>query len=128
MLWANYPMTQVYQHEEDSKRGDRTFSIMLGIKGTFYFAALFFALASAGFAWYFLNFMKPTYAIAFLIALAPVMIFFSIWFLQVLRDEQNATYTKTMWLNFISATCLNAFFIYLFLDSSQVIQAIQGGF
>jgi 4-hydroxybenzoate polyprenyltransferase len=128
MLWANYPMTQVYQHEEDSKRGDRTFSIMLGIRGTFYFAAVFFALASAGFAGYFITFMKSTYALAFLIALAPVLIFFSIWFLQVLKDEQHVTYTKTMWLNFISATCLNAFFIYLFLDSTQVIQALQGGF
>jgi hypothetical protein len=33
-----------------------------------------------------------------------------------------------MLLNIISASCLNVFFIYLFLDSSQVIQAIQGGF
>lgn len=128
MLWANYPMTQVYQHEEDSKRGDRTFSIMLGIRGTFYFAAGFFTLAAAGFTWYFATYMKSTYALAFLAALAPVLIFFSIWFLQVLKDEGHVTYTKTMWLNFISATCLNAFFIYLFLDSTQVIQALQGGF
>src|SRR5688572_19762062 len=26
MLWANYPLTQVYQHEEDTKRGDLTLS------------------------------------------------------------------------------------------------------
>src|SRR5688572_8988918 len=28
MLWANYPMTQVYQHEEDFERGDHTISLL----------------------------------------------------------------------------------------------------
>src|SRR5688572_14873419 len=37
LLLGTYPMTQIYQHEEDAKRGDRTFSMMLGIRGTFYF-------------------------------------------------------------------------------------------
>ena len=128
MLWANYPMTQVYQHEEDHKRGDRTFSLMLGIRGTFYFAAAFFSIATLGFVAYLASAFAWNYAFVFLAALSPVLIFFSFWFVQVLRDESNANYTKTMWLNFISATCLNAFFIYLFLDSSHVLQAIQGGY
>src|SRR5690348_2033171 len=29
MLWANYPLTQVYQHEEDTRRGDFTLSARL---------------------------------------------------------------------------------------------------
>ncbi len=37
VLWANYPMTQIYQHDEDFKRGDITLSYRLGIKGTFVF-------------------------------------------------------------------------------------------
>jgi 1,4-dihydroxy-2-naphthoate octaprenyltransferase len=128
MLWANYPMTQVYQHEEDMKRGDRTFSIMLGIRGTFYFAAIFFTLATIGFVLYLKSFFQLRYAIIFLAALSPVLIYFFYWFNRVRRDENQADHTHTMRLNFISATCLNAFFIYLFLDSSQVIQALQGGF
>ncbi len=128
MLWANYPMTQVYQHEEDNKRGDRTFSIMLGIRGTFIFAALFFSIAAIGFSLYFTNAFGLKYAIIFLVALSPVLVYFSIWFLQVIKNETHANYIKTMWLNFISATCLNGFFIYLFLDSSHVIQALQGGY
>ena len=39
MLWANYPMTQIYQHEEDEKHGDVTLSRKLGIRGTFYFVS-----------------------------------------------------------------------------------------
>ena len=128
MLWANYPLTQVYQHEEDAERGDKTFSRMLGIKGTFYFASVFFAFAMIGFVIYFQHYYQGRYTIHFLIALAPVLSFFIYWFGKVLKNEAEADYTKTMWLNVISATCLNAFFIYHFLDASQVIQAIQGGF
>jgi 4-hydroxybenzoate polyprenyltransferase len=128
MLWANYPLTQVYQHEEDAKRGDKTFSRMLGIKWTFYFAAIFFALAMTGFGIYFQHYLDLKYAFIFLLALAPVLLFFFFWFGKVLKNEKEADYTKTMWLNVISATCLNTFFIYLFLNTSHVIQAIQGGF
>jgi 4-hydroxybenzoate polyprenyltransferase len=128
MLWANYPLTQVYQHEEDAKRGDKTFSRMLGIKGTFYFASAFFAIAMIGFVIYFQRYYPGRYALLFLSTLTPVLLFFFYWFAKVLKNENEADYTKTMWLNIISATCLNGFFIYHFLDASQVIQAIQGGF
>ena len=39
-LCGSYPLTQVYQHEEDARRGDRTLSLRLGIRGTFVFAAV----------------------------------------------------------------------------------------
>jgi 1,4-dihydroxy-2-naphthoate octaprenyltransferase len=128
MLWANYPLTQVYQHDEDGKRGDKTFSMLLGIKGTFYFAAIFFGMAAVGFIVFFQTYFQTKYSVMFLSALTPVLIFFFYWLSRVMKDERNADFTKTMWLNFVSATCLNIFFIYLFLDSTQVIQAIQGGF
>ncbi|MCB0486905.1 MAG: UbiA prenyltransferase family protein [Cyclobacteriaceae bacterium] len=128
MLLGNYPMTQIYQHEEDGKRGDKTISIMLGIKGTFLFTAAFFALATGGFAWYFFAYHGAKYAWYFLSFLGPVVVFFFIWFFMVIKDETKADYQKTMILNFISSLCLNAFFIYFFLDSTQVIQAIKGGF
>jgi 1,4-dihydroxy-2-naphthoate octaprenyltransferase len=122
MLWANYPMTQVYQHDEDAKRGDRTFSLMLGIRGTFYFVGFVFSLVTVGFVLYFLNFSETWYALSFLIALFPVVIYFLYWFLKVYNDEACADHRHTMYLNFISETCLNAFFIYFFLRSSQVLQ------
>jgi hypothetical protein len=126
MLWANYPMTQVYQHDEDGKRGDETFSRLLGIRGTFYFVAAVFAIVSAGFAFYFTWYFSLKYAIAFLITLSPVILFFGYWFLKVLRNPQAADYSHTMWLNFISSTCLNVYFIYLFLYSSNYIQLLLG--
>ncbi len=125
MLWANYPMTQVYQHDEDAKRGDRTFSILLGIRGTFYFVGGVFMLVTLGFVWYLNGFYSAWYATIFLIALAPVVLYFLYWFILVFRDEIKADHRHTMWLNFISATCLNIFFIYLFLNTTQLMQIFE---
>lgn len=117
MLWANYPMTQIYQHEEDAKRGDRTFSLMLGILGTFYFVGAVFSIVTIGFVLYFITFFELKYALVFLGALSPVVAYFFYWFLKVYKDKTLADHKHTMLLNFISATCLNGFFIYLFLES-----------
>ncbi|WP_333818556.1 UbiA family prenyltransferase [Ohtaekwangia sp.] len=122
MLLGTYPMTQVYQHEEDGKRGDKTFSLMLGIRGTFLFVGALFGVVSAGYILYFNSYFEKNYAWPFLIAMAPVVMFFLYWFVRIWRDESKADHKHTMWLNFISATCLNAFFIYLFLDSTQLLQ------
>lgn len=122
MLLGNYPMTQVYQHEEDSKHGDNSMSMFLGIRGTFIFVQIVFALASLGFILYFNNFFSPHYSFVFVLALAPVVLFFMIWFAKVWKDSSKANFSNTMWLNFISATCLNGFFIYLFLFNSHVWQ------
>lgn len=124
MLWANYPMTQVYQHKEDAKRGDKTLSLMLGINGTLYFVAAVFGLVVIGFMWYFNYFFNVEYSFAFLIALAPVVLFFAYWFFKVLKNPRAADYTHTMWLNFISATCLNIFFTYLFIDHTHILQVL----
>ena len=122
MLLGTYPMTQVYQHEEDAKRGDKTFSLMLGIRGTFLFVGALFAVVTIGYILYFNAFFVNDYSVSFIAALFPVVIFFLYWFIQVIRDETKANHKNTMWLNFISATCLNIFFIYLLLDSTQLWQ------
>jgi len=124
MLWANYPLTQVYQHEEDGKRGDETLSRMLGIRGTFYFVGGVFTLVTIGFILYFNSYFAIRYALGFLIALSPVLIYFSYWFLKVIRDESKADYTNTMWLNFISSTSLNLYFIYIFLFAKNYINTL----
>ncbi|MEQ9592667.1 MAG: UbiA family prenyltransferase [Cyclobacteriaceae bacterium] len=128
MLWASYPLTQVYQHEQDAKSGDHTISMKLGIRGTFYFCATVFTLAAIAFFSYFATYHSIKYGWAFIAILSPVVLYFLIWLVRVLKDEKMANFGGTMWMNFVSATCLNIFFIYFFLDTSQVIQAIKGGF
>jgi 1,4-dihydroxy-2-naphthoate octaprenyltransferase len=120
MLWANYPMTQVYQHEEDAKHGDKTLSLVLGIRGTFYFVGICFAIATGGFAWFFKVYYELKYAWSFLLCLSPVVIYFIYWFIRVLRNEHAADFRHTMWLNFLSATCLIIFFVRFFLEVSHL--------
>jgi len=126
MLWANYPMTQVYQHEEDARHGDRTLSLMLGVRGTFYFAALFFGLTTLGFAYYFLLYYNSRHAWAFLVALSPVVLYFGFWFLSVYRNPAKADFGNTMRLNFISASCLILFFVWLLFDTRNVGRYLFG--
>ncbi len=122
MLWASYPMTQVYQHEEDKKHGDKTMSRLLGIRGTFFFAMFFFVISTIAFVSYFSIYSEMRYAYGFVLFLAPVVVFFLYWFNRVWKDESQANYSNTMLLNFISALCLNGFFIWFFLETSHVLQ------
>jgi 1,4-dihydroxy-2-naphthoate octaprenyltransferase len=110
MLMGSYPMTQVYQHEEDALRGDMTLSRMLGVRGTFIFTVIVFAIAMAGFSAYFTTFFSVKLVIWLNIALFPVLVFFLYWFSKVWKDEKKADFSHTMRLNIISATCFNLFF------------------
>lgn len=109
VLWAVYPMTQIYQHKADAERGDVTISQKLSIKGSFIFTGLLFGIAFFGFYIY-LPFND------FLILLTintPTVLFFGWWFLQVLKDETNANFKNTMRLNLLASVCMNAFYLYL---------------
>ena len=116
LLWGSYPMTQIYQHEEDAKRGDKTLSYRLGILGTFLFTGVVFSICCGLYFWYFLSYHTIAKGWTFLIFLAPVLVYFIAWFFQIVADEEAANYTGTMRLNAISAICLNSFFLYLGLS------------
>jgi UbiA prenyltransferase family len=116
-LWAFYPITQVYQHDEDAKRGDITLSLKLGIKGTFVFTGSLFLLSTIGFFWYF---SKPDVLfthnfILYLLCMAPSLIFFNYWVFNVWKDESTANFKNTMMMNLLGSLCLNIFFGLLLL-------------
>lgn len=121
LLWSAYPLSQVYQHREDSRRGDQTLSLQLGVVGTFSFSSVWFIFSGAAFSWYFLVYRDQSWALwGFLSAMAPVMIYFMIWFSFIRRDPgKYAAYSWTMWMNRISAIALNTFFFWYFLKSTQ---------
>ena len=126
MLWGNYPLTQVYQHGEDARRGDRTLSLLLGIKGTFIFSALLFAGTTAAFIWYFVGKGQSHIVGYYLAAMAPIGLFFLLWMGFIFREsEKYATYSWAMGMNFLSAIALNAFFIYYFLENTQILQVFN---
>jgi 1,4-dihydroxy-2-naphthoate octaprenyltransferase len=111
MLLGSYPMTQIYQHEEDAKRGDHTFSRLLGIQGTFVYTALVFGASVLGFFYYYTAFYSLHDAVMFGVALAPVLLFFLHWFKLVRQSPAHANYKNTMRLNASSAVCLSLFYM-----------------
>lgn len=111
LLLGSYPMTQIYQHEEDQQRGDITLSLALGILGTFYFTGMFFLASSVGFFYYFMETFSIQMGLLFILLLLPVTAYFSYWFYKVRKDATRADFRHTMRLNFVSALMLNMFFL-----------------
>lgn len=116
LLFGSYPMTQVYQHEEDARRGDITISLILGVLGTFHFTAVCFTISVGLFIWFFSIYFTQGLALGFVIGLSPTLLFFGNWYLNVRESLVNANYENTMRLNFISSCCLNLFFIWMILS------------
>ena len=111
LLFGSYPMTQVYQHEEDRERGDITISLKLGIVGTFHFTGLLFMIATAGFIGYFLTYHSPSLIMVYLICSGPVLLFFLWWYLSMRRDQEVVNFKNTMRLNALSSVSFIAFFL-----------------
>jgi len=127
LLMAVYPLTQVYQHEEDARRGDRTFSLLVGINGTFLFSAATFLVASAVWAWFIPRWLVPVPITDFLLALSPALVYFLWWFSRVRKDQSAANWRSLMTLNLLSSTGLNVFFFNAFLEVTNVAQVLGLG-
>ncbi len=113
---ALYPITQVYQHEEDARRGDLTLSRLLGVRGTFVCAVAVFAVSLTGFYVYFEG-KSPFYLL--LAFILPAMAFFLIWYVQVHRDSNRADFRSAMRMTMLAGLGLNGFFLtLLFLSRS----------
>jgi 1,4-dihydroxy-2-naphthoate octaprenyltransferase len=110
-LLGSYPMTQIYQHGEDSKRGDRSLSLMLGLHGTFIFGAVIFFVASALMIYLFAVAEQWTFIIVYLIALIPVNGYFLRWYGDFRKGKPVITHRHTMRLNQISSLSLSVAFI-----------------
>ena len=119
LLLGSYPMTQVYQHQEDRQRGDITISLKLGILGTFHFTALFFTLSVVLYIFYFMQYFSVATAILFPVLLSPTLLYFVLWYLKVRKQPTEANFKNTMRLNFISSLCLNIFFVILIYNHSN---------
>ncbi len=110
-----YPMTQVYQHAEDKRRGDRTLSVALGVRGTFLFSGALFGLSVPGFFLFFDHTGRRPHFYLLLVFLLPIAFYFANWLARVLRDETSADFRSSMALSTVSSACLSCFFLVLAL-------------
>ncbi|TVQ42413.1 MAG: hypothetical protein EA362_13265 [Saprospirales bacterium] len=115
MIASTYPLTQVYQHEQDRKDGIFTISMLLGIKNTFKFSGLMIMVFTLFLAGYLISFERWYDIFIFLILNIPASWHFYTWNKKVKSNSNNANYKNTMRMSLLGAGGANLFFIYLSL-------------
>jgi 1,4-dihydroxy-2-naphthoate octaprenyltransferase len=111
ILLGIFPLTQVYQHEEDRRRGDLTISRLLGIRGSFLLSGACLGLgliglgaligAESGWPW----------LLAFAAASAIPGAFFLLWLRRCLRDEGAADFARAARMSSLASASLNLFYL-----------------
>jgi 1,4-dihydroxy-2-naphthoate octaprenyltransferase len=115
LIGGFYPITQIYQHEQDKADGVTTISMLLGKRGTFVFCGLLYAISFSLLALYF-NTIQSLYSFFILqLFFIPVIVFFLFWAFQVWKDARNADYKRTMRMNWIASIASNGGFITLLI-------------
>ncbi len=112
LIGATYPLSQVYQHQQDKANGDITLSILLGYKGTFVFSATLFVIATILF-FIQTELLTPTFLHFYWFQgfLFPVVAFFLWWAFQVFKDNKQANFQNTMRMNMLSSFMLTSYFV-----------------
>lgn len=115
LIGGFYPLTQIYQHEEDRKDGVNTISILLGYTGTFIFTGIVYAFAFIVLGWYFYLQARFSNFIILQIFMLPVIINFFSWFQKVRKNNKEANFKNTMQMNLLASVCTNFGFITLLI-------------
>lgn len=114
LIGASYPLTQIYQHEEDSKRGDQTLSILLGVKGSFIFSGFIFLSGLSLMFLYWNRQQQLENFWIFLIFTLPILLYFCWWFMKCLQSSENASFRNAMRMTLISGACMLVYFGWLY--------------
>lgn len=113
LIGALYPLTQIYQHKEDLADGVKTISYMLGKRGTFIFSMALFLIATGLMYVLFDGREEHNHFYLFLLMLLPVVLFFLWWMSKVWRNEADADFKNSLWMNVLATLCTTAYFITL---------------
>jgi 1,4-dihydroxy-2-naphthoate octaprenyltransferase len=115
LIGGYYPLTQIYQHVED--RGDdvTTISMLLGKRGTFMFCGGIFAAATLlMFAtFYYQQELRSFYI--FLVCMLPMVLFFLQWAVKVWKNEAEANFKNSLWMNVLASGCTAICFLILII-------------
>ncbi|MEO6813079.1 MAG: UbiA family prenyltransferase [Ginsengibacter sp.] len=115
LIGGSYPLTQIYQHNEDYKDGVITISYLLGYKGTFIFTGIVYAFAFISLAWLFYLNTDMVNFLILQIFMLPVFVYFFIWFGKVIKNKSEANFKNAMGMNLLASICTNLGFITLLI-------------
>jgi 1,4-dihydroxy-2-naphthoate octaprenyltransferase len=115
LIGGFYPLTQIYQHEDDIKDGVKTISYKLGYTGTFIFTGIVYVLAFCMLGLQFFLNLEWTRFIILQTFMLPVLVYFFVWFSKVLKNKKEANFKNTMRMNLLASVCTNLGFITLLI-------------
>jgi 1,4-dihydroxy-2-naphthoate octaprenyltransferase len=115
LIGALYPLTQIYQHEEDRNDGVITISYLLGKRGTFLFSMLLFLSATYLMYLLFERTRQVNYFYMYLLIMFPVVLFFLYWMSKVWHNENAADFKNSLLMNALSTFCTTVFFVTLII-------------
>ena len=115
LIGGFYPLTQIYQHQQDLDDGVATISYKLGYTGTFIFCAIVYGLAWLFMAQFFISKGEENKLLVVSIFFVPIIVYFIQWFFEVKKDTAAANFKNTMRMNWLAAICTNAAFIILLI-------------
>lgn len=110
-----YPLTQVFQHEQDAADGVCSLSKRLGYRGTFIFSAGAYILSMVILGYYFTAGLELDRFLVLTGCMFPVMVYFIWWFGKVYKNTSAADYKNSLRMNIIMAVCMNTAFIVLLM-------------
>ena len=112
LLGAFYPITQIYQHEQDRNDGVKTLSAALGVRGTFVYCAALYLVSFLLLGYWFYTEGRGTHFLLLLALFSPVLYWFLRWARQCFQNPLLADYCHTMRMSWRAAVCTNcAFFL-----------------
>jgi len=115
LIGGFYPLTQIYQHQQDLKDGVATISYKLGYTGTFVFCAIVYFIAWIFMAQFFIQQQEKNKLLLVSLFFIPVIVYFISWFLRVKKDHKAANFKNTMRMNWLASACTNTAFILLLI-------------
>ncbi|HUX39040.1 MAG TPA: UbiA family prenyltransferase [Rectinemataceae bacterium] len=111
LLLGVFPLTQIYQHGEDARRGDLTISRLLGIRGTFVLSATFLALGTLGLGLLLLPDGPIGWLFVFFGLMSPVVVLFLAWATRCWRNPADADWRSAMRINMSASVLLSLFYL-----------------
>jgi len=115
LIGGYYPLTQIYQHEEDLKDGVVTISYKLGKKGTFVFCGIVFVLATAAMFFTFEERGRSQLFFIFAGCMLPMILFFMQWMVKTWKDQTKADFKNSLRMNLLASGCTTICFLILII-------------
>jgi 1,4-dihydroxy-2-naphthoate octaprenyltransferase len=116
LIAALYPLTQIYQHQEDKADDVITISYLVGKRGTFLLSMGLFLVATILMYLHFERKNEVNYWLRYLLIMLPVVLFFLTWMRKVWISEQEANFKNSLRMNVIATLCTTLYFVTLILS------------